>query len=54
MYRRPDGTYVHRDTLHRGKAAELELYNASGRHIGTCCPHCGVLKPNSAVPGRTL
>lgn len=47
------GTLVHRDTLHTGKSAEIEVYNSRGtEHLGAMCAHCGTMKPNSAVKGR--
>jgi len=41
VWRRPDGTYIHRDTLHIGRASELETYSSRGSHTGATCPHCG-------------
>ena len=40
VWRKPDATYIHRDTLHVGKAAELETYSLGEKHTGTICPHC--------------
>jgi len=48
-------TLVHRDTLHVGKAAEIEVYNSRGTtHLGAMCAHCGKMKPGSAVKGRYI
>ena len=41
VWGKPDGSYIHRDTLHVGMAAELETYNRRGKHTGSICPHCG-------------
>ena len=44
VYKRGNGL-VHRDTLHAGKGAELETYNARGDvHLGAICAHCGAHK----------
>ena len=44
---------VHLDTLHKGKAAEIEVYNDKGSvHEGAMCAHCGAMKPDSKVKGR--
>ncbi|HYO54575.1 PAAR-like domain-containing protein [Archangium sp.] len=44
---------VHRDTLHTGKAAEIEVYNSRGtEHLGAMCAHCGTMKSDSAVKNR--
>jgi ribosomal protein L32 len=49
VYERGNGL-VHRDTLHTGKAAELETYNSTGQvHRGTICPHCGAHKGSDSV-----
>jgi ribosomal protein L32 len=49
VYERGNGL-VHRDTLHVGKAAELETYNSTGSvHRGTICPHCGTHKGDKSV-----
>lgn len=35
----------HRDTLHKGKGAEIEVYNKKGStHIDAICAHCGAGK----------
>ena len=53
VYRRGN-TLVHRDTLHTGKGAEIEVYNSTGNtHLGAMCAHCGTMQPNSQVKGRT-
>lgn len=41
VWERLDGTYIHRDTFHKGMAAELETYDRRGRHTGSICPQCG-------------
>jgi len=41
VWERPDGSYIHRDTFHKGMAAELETYDRRGRHLGSICPQCG-------------
>jgi hypothetical protein len=41
VYRRGDNL-VHRDTMHMGKDAEIEVYNKNGtEHLGAICAHCG-------------
>jgi hypothetical protein len=47
------GNLVHRDTLHTGKAAEIEVYDKTGnKHLGAMCAHCGTMKEDSAVGNR--
>jgi hypothetical protein len=47
------GSLVHRDTLHVGKAAEIEVYDSTGnKHQGAMCAHCGTMKPDSKKKGR--
>jgi hypothetical protein len=42
VYSGPGGNLYHRDTLHIGNRAEIEMYNSRGtRHLGTVCPNCG-------------
>jgi hypothetical protein len=49
VYERGRGL-IHRDTLHVGKAAELETYNSTGsEHRGTICPHCGTHKGDKSI-----
>ena len=54
VFRAPDGTYQHRDTLHRGKAAEIEVYDKNGKHLYAKCPHCGAPKPGSTHKERKI
>ena len=54
IYKGKDGNYYHRDTLHKGKSAELEVYNSQGKHIGTAEPLTGEFKPGTAVAGRKI
>lgn len=54
VYERPDGSYAHLDTLHRGRGAEIETYDRQGRHLGAICPRCGRMRPGSQVPGRRI
>ena len=49
-----DGKYYHRDTLHKGKASHLEVYNKRGNHLGEADPKTGILKPGTADPTKTL
>jgi hypothetical protein len=35
--------FYHRDTLHRGKGAHLEVYNKNGKHLGEADPVSGQL-----------
>ena len=44
VYKRGGGL-CHRDTLHKGKGAEIETYNKTGKtHKGAICAHCGASK----------
>ncbi len=43
-----DNLYYHRDTLHTGKAAHLEVYNKRGVHIGEANPITGEIIANTA------
>jgi hypothetical protein len=54
VYKGDDGKYYHRDTLHTGKGAELEVYNSRGQHIGVADPLTGQIRPGSAIPGREI
>lgn len=46
-------TLYHRDTLHKGKGAEIETYRAKNKkHKGAICAHCGSDKEGSKVDGR--
>ncbi len=55
VWQRGDGTYIHRDTLHKGKGAELEVYDKRGKWIKAICPHCGTERPTSNPPeGRKI
>ena len=40
--------YYHRDTLHTGKSAHLEVYNKRGKHLGEADPKTGKLIPGTA------
>ena len=46
--------YYHRDTLHGGKSAHLEVYDKRGKHIGKANPNTGEIIPNTAVSGRKI
>jgi uncharacterized protein YukE len=46
------GLYYHRDTLHKGAGAEIEVYGPDGTHRGTITPD-GANK-GGPVPGRRL
>jgi hypothetical protein len=46
--------FRHLDTLHKGRAAEVETYDKRGNHLGAICPHCGAYKPGSMVSNRKL
>jgi hypothetical protein len=52
VYRDGDGLYYHVDNLHKGEAAEIEYYNARGKHLGTLTPE-GEPK-GDAINGRVL
>jgi hypothetical protein len=54
IYKGKDGKYYHRDTLHKGKSAELEVYNKKGDHVGTANPKTGNINSNKAIPGRNI
>lgn len=49
-----DGKYYHRDTLHKGKGAHLEVYNYQGKHLGKADPLTGELILNTAKNDRKL
>lgn len=53
VWRKPDDSYIHRDTMHLGKTAELETYSRREIHTGAICPHCAAQR-GGAVPGRDL
>jgi hypothetical protein len=53
VFLRPDGNYVHRDTLHTGRAAEVEVYDKRKKHMSSVCPNCGSPR-GGPVPGRTI
>ncbi|MEG1411367.1 MAG: polymorphic toxin-type HINT domain-containing protein [Terrisporobacter sp.] len=46
--------YYHRDTLHKGKSAHLEVYSKRGKHLGEADPKTGKLKPGTADPKKTI
>lgn len=54
IYKGNDGNYYHRDTLHKGKGAELEVYNRKGQHIGTADPLTGEINRENVVNGRMI
>ena len=54
IYKGKDGNYYHRDTLHTGIRAELEVYNSQGIHIGVADPKTGKVIPGTAVCGRKI
>ena len=49
-----DNKFYHRDQLHIGESAHLEVYNKRGKHIGIADPLTGELIEGTAVPGRQL
>ena len=49
-----DNLFYHRDTLHRGKRAHLEVYNRKGLHLGEADPITGQLIPGTADKTKTL
>lgn len=46
--------YYHRDTLHTGKSAHLEVYNKRGKHLGEADPKTGKLIPGTADPKKRI
>ncbi|SMN17643.1 hypothetical protein CRYPA_1263 [uncultured Candidatus Thioglobus sp.] len=54
MYRGKDGKYYHRDTKHKGRSAQLEVYDKSGNHLGIANPKTGKIDTTKAVKGRDL
>jgi len=54
VYKGSDGNNYHRDTLHVGEGAQLEVYNGRGVHIGIADPLTGEIKPGTAVSGRRI
>ncbi|WP_316719932.1 polymorphic toxin-type HINT domain-containing protein [Terrisporobacter petrolearius] len=46
--------YYHRDTLHTGKSAHLEVYNKRGKHLGEANPKTGKLIPGTADPKKRI
>ena len=46
--------YYHRDTLHTGKSAHLEVYNKRGKHLGEADPKIGKLIPGTADPKKRI
>jgi hypothetical protein len=53
IYKKGD-RYYHRDTLHKGKGAHLEVYNSRGQHIGEAHPLNGELIPNTVNKTRKI
>ncbi len=49
-----DGLLYHRDTLHKGRGAHLEVYNKQGKHLGIANPLTAELIPETAVKGRNI
>lgn len=49
-----DGLFYHRDTLHRGKGAHLEVYNKQGKHLGIADPITGELISGTDIKGRKI
>ncbi len=49
-----DNLFYHRDTLHRGKGAHLEVYNKQGIHLGEADPITGQLIKNTADKNKKL
>ncbi|SMN17525.1 probable hemagglutinin-related protein [uncultured Candidatus Thioglobus sp.] len=54
VYKGKDGKYYHKDTLHRGKGAELEVYNKFGKHIGIANPKTGKIDFSKVKKGRRI
>lgn len=49
-----DEQYYYRDTKHFGRAAEIEVFDKSGNHIGTMDPQTGEMNFSNKVSGRKL
>ena len=49
-----DNKFYHRDQLHKGKSAHLEVYDKRGKHIGIANPLTGELLEGTAIQGREL
>ncbi len=49
-----DNLLYHRDTLHKGKGAHLEVYNKQGIHLGEADPITGQLIQNTADKNKRL
>ena len=54
VYRGKDGKYYHIDTSHKGKGAELEVYNKFGKHIGIANPKTGKIDFSKVKKGRRI
>ncbi|WP_446499811.1 RHS repeat-associated core domain-containing protein [Listeria cossartiae] len=48
------GKFYHRDTLHKGGRAHLEVYDKKGKHLGEADPVTGEIIPNTADPTKRL
>lgn len=53
VYKRGNN-YYYRDTMHKGKAAHLEVFDKNGKHIGEADPQTGKIRANSADPKKRL
>lgn len=49
-----DEHYYYRDTKHFGRAAEIEVFDKNGNHIGTMDPQTGEMNFSNKVSGRKL
>ena len=49
-----DGYYYHRDTLHKGDSAHLEVYDKRGKHKGKANIYTGELIPNTRDENKRL
>ncbi len=49
-----DGYFYHLDTVHRGKAAHIEVYGPDKYHIGTADPITGIITTATKKIGRRL
>ncbi|EAF3115713.1 hypothetical protein CSI37_12370 [Listeria monocytogenes] len=48
------GKFYHRDTLHKGERAHLEVYDKKGKHLGEADPVTGEIIPNTADSTKRL
>lgn len=49
-----DDKYYYRDTLHKGEASHLEVFDKRGNHIGEANPQTGQLIPGTADPTKKI